>query len=154
MFNEKPEKPEFNTRPPDIIDVLSKVMMRHKRKPQMFPSDPRAAASYWMNHQEPPHEFTEAVQRVEQGDKSFWRTPYHDRLTGTLKIFLSLKSPQQIFVIEHIERGIPWRGDSIQMFNSIIVETQKMQAGKDDYIEDALKAMRDFKFSGLPSCGI
>jgi hypothetical protein len=143
------EVAEIETRPPDIIDVLSSILIRHKYKPRMFPTDPRAAASYWINHQEPPHEFTEAVQFVEQGDKSFWRTPYHDRLSGTLKIFLSLKSPQQIFVIEHIERGIPWRGDTVEMFNSIVREAQKMQADKDGYIEKALTSLRDFKMQSL-----
>ena len=145
----KTEEPQFDSRPPDVVEVLAKILMRTKFKPKMFPVDPRAAASYWINHQEPPHEFTEAVQKVEQGDKVFWRTPYHDRLSGTLKIFLSLKSPQQLFVIEHIERGIPWRGDNIQMFNSIITETQKMNTGKDDYIQGAFKKLRDFKIPSM-----
>ena len=144
MFNDKPQTIE--NRPPDLIDVLSRIMMRSKHKPRMFPSDPRAAASYWIAHQEPACEHTEAVERVDQGDKSYWKTPYHDRLCGTLKIFLKLKSPQQIFVIEHIDRGIPWRGDSIEMFNLIIVETQKMQAGKEAYIEKAFEVLREFKF--------
>jgi hypothetical protein len=143
------EKPVFENRPPDIIDVLSKVLMRTRHKPKMFPVDPRAAASYWINHQEPAHEFTEAVQRIEQGDKSFWRTPYHDRISGTLKIFLSLQPIHQTFVIEHIERGIPWRGDSVEMFNSVVTETQKMQADKGGYIQNALKALRDFKMPTL-----
>lgn len=141
------EKPVFEDRPPDVVEVLAKIMMARRVKPKMFPVDPRAAASYWINHQEPPHEFTEAVQKIEQGDKSYWRTPYHDRLTETLKIFLSLKSPQQVFVIEHIERGIPWRGDSVEMFKSVVTESQKFLADKDQYIEKALKALRDFKFA-------
>ena len=149
MFNAKPQAKEFDNRPPDLIDVLSRLMMRAKHKPRMFPSDPRAAASYWINHQEKACEHTEAVEKITQSDKTCWKTPYHDRLAGTLKIFLMLKGPQQVFVIEHIDAGIPWRGDSIEMYNSIIVETRKMQGNPEAYIQGAFKAMREFKFSGV-----
>lgn len=132
-------------RPPQVIDVLADICQHARRKPVMFPSDPRAAASYWINHQEPPNESTERPRQIKQKDKVFWQTPYHDRLAANLRTFLQFKKIHQLFVIEAIERGIPWRGDSVEFFADIIRETDKMLANKDEYIENGLQTLKDFK---------
>jgi len=146
MFDKKKEKPSFDNRPPQIVDVLAEVFMRTKNKPQMMPSDPRAAAKYWIAHQEPANEFTERTEYVIQGDKSFWKTPYHDRLVANARAFMGMKKIEQVFIIDHIGRGIPWRGDNMEMYKMIVDETLLMQENPQAYIEGALQKMKSFKF--------
>lgn len=134
--------------PPDVVLMLANILRNSKRKPKMFPSDPIAGAHYWINHQEPANEEREKIEKRLENGKHFWVTPYHDRVCSTLKTFLWLKNIHQSFVIEAIERGVPWRGDKIEFYQKVIDETEKMQRNIPEYIEGALVAMKNFKIKG------
>jgi hypothetical protein len=110
------------------------------RKPGMFPADPFQAARYWMAHQQPCDDFTEAVTPPNTKGGT-WGTPYHDRLVYTLRKFLKQKSIQQVFLIEHIEKGVTWKGDEIKFYQTVVEESLKMAQNKEKYIEDGFKAM-------------
>ncbi|MGB2815277.1 MAG: hypothetical protein WBC75_09365 [Dehalococcoidales bacterium] len=113
------------------------------RKPGMFPSDPFQAARYWMAHQEPANDFTEAATPpVTKGGS--WATPYHDRLVYTLWRFMQLKGPFQVHVIENIEKGVIYRGDPIKRYLSYVEEFNRMKAHPDreKYIDEGFIKMR------------
>ena len=106
----------------------------------MFPSDPLEAARYWMAHQVPPDDFTEgATPPISKGGS--WATPYADRLIYSLRRFLRLKAIEQVHVIEHIDKGIAWKGESFKFYLMVIDETIKMKEDPEKYINASFKAM-------------
>lgn len=144
MFENSPQPEKDNAaKPPNPLDVLLAVLSKAKHKPSMFPSDPTKAAQFWIAHQEPPNEYTEAVRRELRKDGSaYFVTPYHDRIRANLKIFLTHNKIHQVFIIEAIERGIPWRGDRIEMFVQIVKQGDEMAKGHEAYIANASKVFR------------
>ncbi len=129
---------EFNddTNPPRIRDVLTAIFAKHGI-PEGFPIDPIAAAKFWLAHQEPADKPRELPRLESFEGRKVWKTPYHDRVSSTLKIFIGLDRPQQVYVIEHVRKGIPWRGDSMQMYTMIVEQHELMMQDKDAYIGKA-----------------
>ena len=129
--------------PPELlqpIGVLQKILRHHtdsnRRRPKMFPSAVREAAQYWLDHQEPPDDYREGVREIRSnGTLIAYETPYHDRVARTLKKFLALKELHQVYIIEAIEAGTPWRGDEIWSFKDIVREAEKMRQDPKAYIE-------------------
>jgi hypothetical protein len=122
------------------IGVLMNILKRHsdkgRRKPKMFPGTVREAAQYWISHQENPDERKEQVTEIKvNGEIVGYETPYHNRLAKTLLRFLSQKEIHQVFIIEAIERGIPWRGDEPDIFVHIVKEGDKFLADPAAYKE-------------------
>ena len=130
--------------PPQTVDVLADIFKQAKPCDH-YPGRPYDAAHWWIEHQQPPNEFTERVEKVVNGDKVTWRTPYTDRVAGTLRKFLGLSSPQQAYVVAQIEAGIPWRGDDIQSFTGIVAESQKMKQNREGYISKASSILSNFQ---------
>jgi len=126
---------------PTPESVIAQYLQANDRRiPKGFPSDPFQAARFWMAHQIQPDAFTEAATPpVTKGGN--WGTPYHDRLLYTLKKFLKLKAVHQVYVIEQIERGIPWGGDEIDLYIQFVEESDKMAQNKSQYIEEGFKKM-------------
>lgn len=137
----KADEPRFNKcpTPEEVIDQYLKV--KNPRIPKGAPADGFQFARWWMAHQAPADNFSEAATppTVKGGT---WETPYHDRLIYTLRRFLRLKTVQQVYVIEHIEQGIPWKGDDISFYTQIVEEQAKMAVNREQYIEDGFKKMR------------
>lgn len=124
--------------PEEVIDQYLK--QKNPRIPDGMPSDGFQAARWWMARQAPGDRFTESASPpVKKGGT--WTTPYHDRLIYTLKKFLKLKRVQQVFVIEHIEKGIPWRGDDMDKYTQYVEEHAKMLEDKEKYVDDGFKQM-------------
>lgn len=124
--------------PEEVIDQYLK--QKNPRIPEGAPSDGFQFARWWMSHQKPGDRFSEAATPPVMKGGS-WATPYHDRLMYTLKKFLKLKRVQQVYVIEHIEKGIPWLGDDVDKYADIVNEHHKMLQNKEQYIEDGFKKM-------------
>lgn len=124
---------------PDPVEALMKILKRWsdagKAKPKMFPGTVQAAAEYWVSRQEPPIDYKEDMVKITdpRGVHIGWETPYADRVCRTLKKFLRQKHIHQLFIIEAIERGIPWRGDDMRMFTEIVKEADQMLADPDAY---------------------
>ena len=139
-YTPKSEMMENNTCPTPE-QVLEQVLKRSKRAiPKGMPTDPYQAAKWWIAHQKVPDGFQEtATPPVTKGGT--WGTPYHDRLEYTLKRFLSLKSIYQVYVVEWIEKGVPWKGDDIDMYRVFVDEWEKMGNDKEKYITDGFTAM-------------
>lgn len=129
--------------PEAVIDQYLK--QQNPRIPKGAPPDPFQFARWWMAHQEEGDRFTEAASPpATKGGE--WKTPYHDRLVYTLKKFVRLSAVQQVFVIEYVEKGLPWRGDDIEDYRRYVEEWQIMQdeiaAGhREKFIDDAFKKM-------------
>lgn len=142
MAYEPADAPVENNTCPSPEDMIANFLKQTKlRKPSMFPSDPREAARYWMEHQNSPDNFTEPVTPpVKKGGE--WGTPYHNRLIFTLKKFMRMKSVHQIYVIEYIEKGIAWKGDEIHFYQTVVEESAKMSENMEEYIAEGCKKMR------------
>ena len=132
-----PESKECPT-PEAVIEQFLKITKY--RKPSMIPADPFQAARYWMAHQCPADDFTEGATPPNSKGGT-WATPYHDRLIYALRKFLKLKAVQQLHVIDHIEKGIPWKGEDFDFYLLVVDETIKMNVNKEKYIDDGFEAM-------------
>jgi hypothetical protein len=121
--------PTTKTPPPApegaLVDVLAGLRQAGGKFPPMFPGDRLDAALYWMRHQEPEsqRDRPEWIWKSGTDAGGQWNTPYNDRVVETLHKFLGLSQPQQVFVIENIERGYPYRGDSIEFYLEVIKQT-------------------------------
>jgi len=149
MANYKKAKKEIVTlSPPNVIDMLMAILYKAKAKPQEFPVDPTSAARFWLAHQEPANDHSEAVTPItDNGEVVGWKTPYHDRVCANLKKFLLQKNIHRMFILKHIEAGIPWRGDSLKMYAEIVRETEIMMRDKQAYIQGAFTKLKQFRFA-------
>ena len=148
MAKYRPTEPTIETiTPPDPVNVLMGVLQKsNQRKPTMFPAEPRAAATYWISHQEEADEYNERLVAIKNNQEvTGWKTPYHDRLASTLKKLHSLKPIEQVCVIEKVESGIPWRGDDMGYFVKICEEAEKMAKDKQPYIDNAFEVLKKYK---------
>lgn len=123
---------------------IEEILGRTDRVPKMFPTDKFQAARFWMAHQEQPEDRDDdaAVPITVNGKIVGWRTPYHDRLCVRLRTFLRLKSIQQVHIIENIDNGVPWRGDSIEFYLQVIKESEIMKKNPKEYIGKGWKLWR------------
>lgn len=136
---------DFQSRPLEVTEVLSRIF-GNARKSDVIPPRPVDAAHWWIAHQEPANEKTERVEQVTtRAGETGWRTPYIDRVSYTAKVFLSLDAPHQAFVIDKIERGIPWRGDDIRMFLMICEQHELMQRDRNAYVCNASAVLSEVK---------
>ena len=147
MFEDAPtDEKKPSAKPPNPIDVLLPILRGCKRRPSMFPQDPTTAAKFWIAKQEPPNEFTEAIRQESRKDGSkYFITPYHDRLAANLKTFVQLQHIHQVFVIDAIDRGIPWRGDDIHKFTKTVEQHNEMLKDPEAYIGNASKLLREMR---------
>ena len=136
--NDAPPEDRSCPTPEAVIEQFLKVTKY--RKPGMFPPDLFQCARYWMARQAPADNFTEgATPPTSKGGT--WTTPYHDRLIYALRRFLKMKSIHQLYVIEHIEKGIPWKGEPIEFYTDVVNEALKMARNKEKYIDEGFKTM-------------
>jgi hypothetical protein len=121
--------PTTRTPPPRAEGALQEVirgnMNANKHHPTMMSNSPHDAALFWLRHQEPekPSDRPEWIWKSGSDAGGSWNTPHIDRVVETLHKFLGLSSPQQVFVIEKIEAGYPYRGDSIEFYLEVIKQT-------------------------------
>ena len=128
-----------------LITALRKWAEAGGRQPKMFPTHPREAAQYWIDHQMPPDDHKERVREIRSNGKLIaYETPYHDRLVFSLRRFLHLKGVYQTYVIEAAERQIWWRGDRMTIFPKIVEQADKMSKDPASYIEKAQAVLRTF----------
>ena len=129
------------------IGVLMKLLERHAnkgfRKPKMFPRTLREAAQYWIDHQEEPDDYKEAVTELtKNGELTGYDTPYHDRLVRTLRIFLMLSDIHQAFVIDCVEKGMAYRGEDMRIYPEIAKQYEIMWKDPEAYKEKASQHLR------------
>lgn len=135
------DAPPEDNRCPTPEAVIEQFLKTTKyRKPGMFPADPFQAARYWMAHQQLADNFTEGASPP-NSKGGVWSTPYHDRLIYALRRFLILKAIHQLFVIEHIELGVAWKGEPIHLYQEIVDEAAKMAKDKAKYVDDGFEKM-------------
>jgi len=139
------------TSPPEIVDFLSEVIasaiphIKNKKLPDFMPFNPRQAATWWIDQQEPADVYSERLEKVtKDGNFQAWKTPYHDRLKRTISKFLALDKPHQLYVIEAQKSGIPWRGDDFPFYITVMKEHIRMvEEGKDKYVPEAIKIIKN-----------
>jgi len=136
------DRPFQSNKCPTPEEVIAHYLANTKRRvPEGMPVDGFQAARWWMARQAPGDPFSEAATPpVKKGGE--WATPYHDRLLYTLRRFLKLKRVHQIYVIEHIDKGVPWKGDDIDLYITVVEETAVMnKSDREQYFEDGFKKM-------------
>lgn len=134
MFESKRPKnnaPVTSTPPPPAEAALVSLLTGFV--PDFMPMRPADAARFWLQRQEP-QTFSESpsFQTDKNGDGS-WKCPFNDRASFTLAKFLSMCKAEQLFIIDHIEQGYPWRGDEIAFYQMVIAETGKYHADPESY---------------------
>lgn len=140
-YKSNDERPFENNKCPTPEEVIAHHLANTKRRvPEGMPSDGFQAARWWMARQSPADQFSEAATPPNKKGGE-WNTPYHDRLVYTLKQFLKLKRVHQIYVVEHIDKGVPYKGDPIDLYITYVDEAAKMHHDKEKYIEDGFKKM-------------
>ena len=138
-YDKKDEPAYLNDKPPEALHKITIMIVDIKmRMPNFMPQRPEEAAQWWIAHQEPMSK-QEWPRRVNVAGKegTRWLTPYIDRLSYTLMLFLNLKPIDQKFIIGAFEDGIHWRGDDMDFFSSVCDENMKMQKDKPAYISQA-----------------
>ena len=139
-YTPKGEMQENNTCPTPEQAIQQFLKYTKQRVPKGFPADPYQGAKWWIAHQSIPDRFAEpATPPTTKGGT--WGTPYHDRLVYTLRRFLGMKSVFQVYIIEYIEKGVPWKGEDIGLYRTICEEWEKMGNDKQKYIDEGFKAM-------------
>lgn len=99
-----------------------------------IPREPLEAARWWIDRQEPRDPAQKPRRNIDRrGLFIGWTCPYSDRLSGNFRLFLALSEPQKAFVLDHIEQGIPWRGDSIANYKAHIEQVFEMQKNPEAY---------------------
>ncbi len=153
MFDDKKEKNErtYNTKPPIPEEFLIRVYKRWRMKhsSQHIPHEYLVAANWWIDMQEVASHMEQPTIGSDSKGNQFWTTPYIDRVVVNFRKFISLSETEKAFVIEKIKKGVPWRGDDMEMFKLICREEEKMAADKPRYIESALTALKDFRMTGV-----
>lgn len=120
------------TEPPKVVDILAREFTG--KGSDLIPGKPFEAAHWWINHQEPAHEWRERMEPITiNGDPVGWKTPYIDRLVSTARIFLRAPPAVQMFIINQVKNGYPWRGDQIGFYKSVIAETDKYKQNPEQY---------------------
>ena len=123
------------TQPPKVEEVLVAIF-EQKGKPDWMPTDPLAAARWWMKIQAPPDEWADKPKQIPVFGKDGmrWITPYADRLKHNLEIFLKLLPTDQQYIVGAADDGVLWNGDEMPFFYAVYEETMKMQdLGADKY---------------------
>lgn len=144
---QKSETPDVTVRRPEIIEIISQILTHHsrkgRRKPKMFPSDPKEAAKFWLNHQRPADDYTEAMTpHYNNYELMGFSAPYHDRVVKTLRVFLGLKEIHQVFIIDCVGKGMEWRGEDMAIYPDIAKQYEEMWKDVDAYKAKAGECLR------------
>ena len=151
LFEKKPTtQANAQDAPPEVAEVLARFLERHQAKlrpwPESFPEGAYHAARFWIDLMEPPHPWRDVPQpRENNGKRVGWFTPYHDRLLFALQKFCKFTPPQQVWIIEHVRQGIPWRGDDGLAYAAIIDQTKAMHANPAEYVGQASAVLRGMR---------
>lgn len=142
-FN-KPKKHVADPTPPLAEDLLIRVFKswRLRNKSKHIPLDNLEAANWWMAHQEE-RQYSDLPEPMtdKDGNVKGWSTPYHDRVVYNLRRFLKMSEPEKAYIIHHIERDVPYRGDSIDFYKQVVDQAAIMAQDPDTYRDDALREL-------------
>jgi len=151
-FHRPEQERTFATKPPNPIDALAYIYRawRQTCHSEHIPRDYNGAAQWWIDHQEPRGNQEILSQETTPKGEKVWKDPFIVRLVVNFRIFLtSFSDIEKSYIVNKIEGGIPWRGDDLEFFKMICEQEEVMQKDKHAFIENTLKAMREFKFSGV-----
>jgi hypothetical protein len=143
------EERTYDSQPP-IADeqlVLIYKIWRRRHESKYIPKDYLAAAKWWLEHQEP--QGRNEVPQMDHDKKGapHWKVPFIERVAATWLTFLAFSEPQKAYVIQHIESGVPYRGDDISFYQAVVEESPKMLEAKaspeawEKYITEAFAGM-------------
>ncbi|MBT8046520.1 MAG: hypothetical protein KJN67_05080 [Pontiella sp.] len=148
LFQDKPKasRSSSDPTPPDVVETLGEFLERYQarglRWPAGIPDGAFHAARYWVEINEDPHRYRDNPGPIYKGGALVaWSTPYHDRLLFSLQKFLGFNSAQQIWILEQIKRGIPWRGEEGKVYAAIIEQAEIMARDPAGYIGNATPAL-------------
>lgn len=144
MYDDTPEIKQ--DRPPAIEEAIHNEIMRlglHKLRE--FPRPIDDAIKFWISKNEPAtyHEAPRQVSVMGNKGAQRWICPYHERLINSLRGFFVMTEQDRQCVLNGIDGGIPYRGDSIEFYKSVVAENARMmEMGVSAYRREALKQMR------------
>ena len=129
---------------PDAYLVLENFLADHKRRGGswgfMMPESPAVAASWWINDMQEAEQWNEKPVQVEsrkKKGKKIWQAPHVERVLHTLRLYLQLDREDQVLVYGCIDDGVPWRGDSMEVYvnndHSIYNETMTLRQAEAEF---------------------
>lgn len=129
----------------DMVDAaLAEIVARvsSDQWPVMMPPGPRDAARWLREHVLDRHHAEESPRRNRSGESWIW--PYKDRCILNARMFLSMPSEHQAYILAAREDGVMWRGDDFDFFRRVYDETMRMvDMGPDAYRKEAIKRLRE-----------
>jgi len=115
------EKPQL-TNIQRLMDIINNRKDNGIRQPYAFPDSPQEAAKYWIHFLE---------ERMKYEIDTTKNLPYQERLADCLEIFYKLSTTDQRYLTSLREdKGIYWRGDSIEFMKKRECVTPEMIADK------------------------
>lgn len=113
---------------PNPAQVLEQLLIKQKELPFCIPQRPIDAAQWWFKMQKP-QGYDEKPQytQIQCGEGYSWKTPYIDRLTHNLRMFLRFTTPQQKYIVAAREDDVWWNGDQVKFFEDLVEETALMK---------------------------
>jgi hypothetical protein len=153
MFDDHKDKQPERTydSPPPIADeqlVLIYKIWRRRHESKYIPKDFLAAAAWWLDHQEPQGRNETPQLEHDKKGAPHWKVPFIERVAATWLTFLAFSEPQKAFVVQHIESGIPYRGDDMKFYQEVVKESAKMLEAQatpetwEKYVNDGFASMR------------
>ena len=134
MFESKKSKGQAtvtSTPPPTAEGAL--VSLLTGSIPDFMPMRPIDAAKFWLQRQEAQTFSESPTYNTDKNGDGSWKCPFNDRVSFSLAKFLSMRKAEQLFIIDHIEQGYPWRGDEISFYKTVIAETDKYRSDPEAY---------------------
>ena len=105
-------KPQQAEKPGDIDRLTAIIENRQASncsEPRGMPTQTDQAVQWWIKFLEP-----RMQHETDMKTKKGWHLPYQERLTDCLKIFYRMRHSEQAELVAMRDRGIQWRGDSIE----------------------------------------
>ena len=106
MKNDRPEKIQDVDR---IAEIIENRKASKCREPRGIPTQTMQGAHWWIKFLEP-----RAQYEVDKFIKKSWELPYQNRISDCLVIYYRLSQHEQSEILAMRDRGIFWRGDSIE----------------------------------------
>lgn len=153
MIDSSEAPPTVNEAPPTVNEALAKIFKSwyiRRHSSAHVPTEIYDAVTWWIDFQEPADEDKDRPQKMtnKKGTIS-WITPYHDRVSYNLRMFLGMSEFQKAFIIDRIRAGIPYRGDDFEFYKMVVKQAEIMVKDPDNYIGHASEILEAFKHDGL-----
>ena len=102
-----------------LMDIINNRIDNDIRQPLGMPDNQQDAAKWFINLLEPRIKFEKVENNID---------PYQERLADCLKTYYKFNQHEQHYILGLIDKGIKWRGDSVEFMKVRDMVTPEMIA--------------------------